>query len=350
MTEIEDGTYLSWLARHTATSWWHDSADPAEAERAIGRGAVGATTNPLLSYVSLVANRDRWAEEIREAVSRNIAAERRAEDLLRIPVVRTAERFLPEYERTGGASGFVCAQVNPNRPGDRASMLEMAKRYHRWAPNIAVKLPATAAGLDVLEDVLSEGITATATVSFTVPQVVAVAERHRAAIRRAKAAGATPGRCFAVLMVGRLDDYLRDVALESRAGVTEEDVRKAGIAVTKRAYAIYRERGYEATLLVAALRGNYHVTEIAGAKLIVSIFPPYQESLIATPIPREERIEEPVDPDAIERLSRLREFRRAYEPDGMEPSEFIAYGVTQRTLAQFAEMGWNQLERYAAGR
>ena len=65
----------------------------------------------------------------------------------------------------------------------------MAKRLHAWAPNIAVKLPATAAGLDVLEDCIAEGITTTATVSFTVPQAVAIAERHRAGIARAREHG-----------------------------------------------------------------------------------------------------------------------------------------------------------------
>ena len=43
----------------------------------------------------------------------------------------------------------------------------------------------------------------------TVPQVVAVAERHRCGSLRAHQQGVAPGRCFAVLMVGRLDDYLR---------------------------------------------------------------------------------------------------------------------------------------------
>jgi hypothetical protein len=40
------------------------------------------------------------------------------------------------------------------------------------------------------------------------------------------------------------------------------------------------------------------------------------------------------------------EFRRAFEPDGMRPEEFISYGVTQRTLAQFAEVGWKLMETF----
>jgi transaldolase len=139
--------------------------------------------------------------------------------------------------------GYVCAQVNPVRAGDRECMLPMAKRFHAWAPNIAVKLPATAAGLDVLEECIAEGITITATVSFTLPQALAIAERHRSGAQRARANGIEPGKCFAVIMIGRLDDYLREVARDNEAGVDESDIRQAGLAVTKRAYAMYNERG-----------------------------------------------------------------------------------------------------------
>jgi transaldolase len=40
----------------------------------------------------------------------------------------------------------------------------------------------------------------------------------------------------------------------------------------------------------------------------------------------------------------MREFIKAYEPDGMAPEDFISYGVTQRTLCQFADAGWKLLE------
>ena len=95
--------------------------------------------------------------------------------------------------------------------------MPMAKRYHAWAPNIAVKLPATSAGLDVMEDCIAEGIAITMTVSFTVPQVIAIGERHMAGIQRAKAKGVEPGKCFAVIMIGRLDDFLREVAHDTQA-------------------------------------------------------------------------------------------------------------------------------------
>ena len=114
----------------------------------------------------------------------------------------------------------------------------------------------------------------------------------------------------------------------------------------KRAYRIYKERGYQAVLLVAALRGDYHLTELAGADLLMSIAPGIQRGLVSGDLPREERIDRPIPADALERLRQMPEFVRAYEPDGMPPSQFVAFGATQRTLSQFIEAGWKLMENY----
>ena len=138
------------------------------------------------------------------------------------------------------------------------------------------------------------------------------------------------------------DQQLEDVL--SRP--SEADIRQSGLAVTKRAYRIYRECRYEAVLLVAALRGDYHLTELAGADLLMSIHPTPQEWFVSQDLPREERIERPIAGDVLERLCRMPEFVRSYEPDGMAPGDFIGFGATQRTLGQFSEVGWKLMESY----
>src|SRR5450631_2187004 len=289
-------TYLQWVIENTATKWWHDSAEAAELERGLARGAVGVTTNPFLSNIALSRDRTLWAPAIEEVLAQKLPAEAKAEALMRIAVTRTTEKLALQYHDSNGQHGLVCAQVNPLRAGDRDCMMAMASRFHRWAPNISVKLPATAAGLDVLEDCVAAGTSVTATVSSTVPQVVAIAERHRKGAARAKANGIEPGQCFAVIMIGRLDDYLREVAHDNQAPVSESDIRQSGLAVTKRAYEIYKDRGYDAVLLVAALRGEYHLTDLAGADLVMSIAPAFQEPFVTKDFPREERIDVPVPP------------------------------------------------------
>jgi transaldolase len=343
---MANSTYLDWVLENTSTKWWHDSAEAAELQLGLQRGAIGVTTNPFLANLALVKDRELWASAIDAVLVQKLAPEWKAEALMQIAVTKTAEKLIPEFAASQGRSGFVCAQVNPLRAGDRDCMLAMARRLFQWAPNIAVKLPATSAGLDVLEDCIAEGITVTATVSFTVPQAIAIAERHRAGIARATAKNIEPGKCFAVIMIGRLDDFLREVGHDNQAAVSESDIQQAGVAATKRAYALYRERGYEAVLLIAALRGANHLTELAGADLLMSIAPAFQNVFVTQDFPREERIDKPVPADTIERLCRMPEFVRAYEPDGMTPPEFVSFGATQRTLSQFCEVGWKLMESY----
>lgn len=336
-------SYLQWLAHETPTTWWHDSADPDELRKGLEHAATGVTTNPLLTARTLRGRPEIWADALK-AVPKDLPSERRAEELMSHVVKRAAAMLLPQHQATKARLGYVCGQVNPVRSADRETMLAMARRYHAWAPNIAVKLPGTAAALDVLENCVAEKITITATVSFTVPQVLAIGERHRKGSLRARAAGKTPGRCFAVLMVGRLDDYLRDVAVDRKAAVEESDIRLAGLAVAKRSYALFKERGYEAVILPAALRGVYHMTELAGAEMVMSTAPNIQAQLLEPGVPRELRIDRPIAKDVTQRLSTIPEFVKAYEPNGMAPEDFITYGPTQRTLAQFLDAGWSLIE------
>jgi transaldolase len=109
----------------------------------------------------------------------------------------------------------------------------------------------------------------------------------------------------------------------------------AGVAVFKRAYRLFRERGFRTRLLSAAFRNTMHWSELVGGDIVIS--PPYEwqvrlnESGI-DPLPR---IDVPVDDAVLRELEALPEFRRAYEPDGMAISEFQGFGATRRTLRQF---------------
>ena len=340
---IGEHGYLSWLVENTPTTWWHDSGDPEELRQALSCGASGVTTNPLLTHQALRSNPEAWAAVL-SALPGNLPKDEQAEALMRCVAVNAAEMLKPVYYETHGAQGYVCAQVNPSKAADRGSMLSMAQRFGRWAPNVTVKLPGTSAGLDVLEDCIADGISCTVTVSFTVSQTIAIAERYRLGARRAERVGKTPPPCFSVLMIGRLDDYVRDVALDCGSAVTESDIRQAGLAVTKRSYRIYEERGYGPRLLVAALRGPYHMAGLAGGELTMSVHPKIQDMLANADLPRESGIDADVAPEAIERLMTLPDFVRAFEPDGMQPQDFISYGLTQRTLSQFVESGWAMLE------
>lgn len=173
-----------------------------------------------------------------------------------------------------------------------------------------------------------------------------MAEARERGKKTAERNGVKPGLSLAVIMVGRLDDYLRDVAKDSALSIPESAIIQAGTACMKRAYRIFQSRGYDTFLMPAGCRGAYHVTSLAGATLIMSIGPSIQKALAKETGPFIQQIDEDVPQDVLDRLLTIEEFRRAYEPDGMVPEEFVTYGATNRTLTQFIECGWKPIEAY----
>ncbi len=342
---MADESFLKWMSSETPTEWWNDSGDPDEVRAAIGNGAAGVTLNPFLVKLALDARRDFWTPKLGGVLDWPGGAAK-AEEIVRIVSSEIAKIVNSVFERTRGASGRVCAQVDPARAHDTAYMVEMAKRLHAWAPNIAVKLPATNAALDALEECVALGMTVVMTLGFTVSQVLAVAERYERARAEVTARGITPGKCYAVVMIGRLDDYLREAAADCRSRAAEEDILGAGVAVVKRAWGIFRERSYAATLLPSGLRRPTQAAALAGGDLLLSVGPKIQEGCAAFKGPFREGFSTPPAKDSIERLLTIRDFARAYEPDGLKPDEFIGFAPTQRTLTQFIEAGWKPLEAF----
>ena len=114
------------------------------------------------------------------------------------------------------------------------------------------------------------------------------------------------------------------------------NARWAGVAVFKKTYKIFRERGYRIRLLSAAFRNHMHWSELIGGDVVIS--PPYswQVRFNASDIEPRSRIDEPVPPTMVEELSKkFADFRRAYTEDGLAIAEFDSFGPTCRTLRQF---------------
>ena len=177
-----------------------------------------------------------------------------------------------------------------------------------------------------------------ATVAFTVPQAIAVGEAVDRGLARYEAAGGDTSRFSPVcsLMVGRLDDWVKVLVERDGIALDPDAANWAGIAVFKRAYGIYRERGYRTRLLVAAYRHRLHWTELVGGDIVMTMTHPWQARFNESGIDPVPRIDVPVDPRIVDELcARVPDFRRAYEPDGLTPAEFEGYGATARTLRSF---------------
>ncbi len=339
--------YLNWMSTNTRTKWCNDSALSATLDDAMADGAIGCTTNPPLAYEAVSNESAIYRSDIEKA-SALPAGDERAVELTSAVVRRVASRLRGLHDRSDGACGYVRVQVKPLDSADERAMYTMAIRFSSLGDNVMVKIPATHAGIAVLEELAAQGIPTNPTVCVSIAQVLAAAEANERGVRRAVAAGLAPAPSTAALVMGRLQDYLAHLNRERNAGVAADDLAMAVLAVTKRCHGIMAERGYRQLLMPAAFRTPWQVSELAGANVHMTIHPKIQSAIAKADaegrIRRKEGIDNPVDMDAVARVARaLPEFARAFDPDGLTTREFDAFGATAMTLDGFNETGWKRL-------
>jgi len=330
------------MAQTTDTVLWNDSADPTELAQSIAFGAVGATCNPVIAYTAIAAHPEVWVPRLRELADELATATEseigwRAVELLSIEAARLLE---PAFERYHGRNGRLSVQTDPRLHRNAAALVEQAVHFDSLAPNIIVKIPATRVGIEAIEEVTARGISVNATVSFTVAQALAVGEAVERGLARRRAEGGDTSWMGPVctIMGGRLDDWLKHTVARDRILVDPGILEWAGVAALKRAYALYRERGYETRMLSAAFRNHLQWSELVGGDLVVS--PPFdwQARINESALPGDSRIDVPVPAAILEQLTAsVPEFSRAYEPDGLSIDEFESFGASATTLRQFLD-------------
>jgi len=328
------------------TDYWNDSCSKSDLEYAIARGAVGATTNPVI--VGSVFKRETadWKDRVYEIIremptgTEEDVTWKLIEEMGR----RGAGILKPIYDRYKGKKGRISIQTNARNFRNTDKMLEQAVHFNTLAPNMQVKMPASEAGIKAFEEATYAGVSINATVSFTVAQAIAVAEAVERGLKRREKEGLPIDTMAPVctLMVGRADDWLKYWVAKTGVIVDPECLEYVGVAIFKKAYQIYRERGYRLRLLAAAFRNHYHWSELIGADCVITITQDWQEKLNASNVEVVSRIENPVNPDYMKQLAALPEFTKAYEPDGQTPAEFENYGAFTHTLSAFLD-GYDDL-------
>lgn len=340
-TDLESLLYQ--MTQTTPTQLWNDSCSIEELTNSIElNGAVGATCNPSIVLTVLKKEWGVWKarilqliDELPEATDEQVAW-RLVEEMSQ----KAAALLMPIFERGKGKFGRLSIQTNPKFFRNASAIMEQAMHFSKLAPNMVVKIPATNAGIQAIEEATYQGVSINATVSFSLPQAIAVAEAVERGFRRRESENKDISQLGPVctLMVGRLDDWLRVVA--EREGIIANPwvFDWAGVAVMKKAYSLFKERGYRLPLLSAAFRNHLHWSEFIGGEVIIS--PPFswQNRYNASDVRIENRMQIEVDASIIKELeSKFADFRRSYYEDGMRLEEFDSFGPTRRTLRQFSK-------------
>ncbi|MEM9424712.1 MAG: transaldolase family protein, partial [Spirochaetota bacterium] len=169
----------------TPTDLWNDSCSKEELIYSIEHGASGATTNPTIVTGVLKKELHLWEEGIRELV-RTLPEATEVDIAWRLNeemALAGGRLLLPIFEKSGGKKGRISIQTNGQYYRSAQLLSEQARYFESLAPNIMVKMPATQAGIAAMEEATYHGCNINATVCFTLPQSLAVAEAVERAFR-----------------------------------------------------------------------------------------------------------------------------------------------------------------------
>ncbi len=219
--------------------------------RRIREDAVtGMTSNPTI-FEKALAEGSAYDTQLSAAPANLSPAE--LFELVETDDVRAAcDLFMPVYEATKGADGYVSIEVSPGVADDIEPTVAEARRL--WAtvarPNVMVKVPGTVAGAAAVKQLIADGINVNITLLFDI-------EAHRRVINayiegleaRDKAGGAIAGLAsVASFFISRVDSEV-DKRLDTLAAAAAPDARdailalrgKTAIANARLAYQLFRD-------------------------------------------------------------------------------------------------------------
>jgi transaldolase len=158
----------------TGTKVWLDGIEPDAIQQNRGWGITGATSNPTI--VSAIVAKGYFDGRIIDLIDQGLGDAAIAWALTDQLVGSAQNVFLPVCEKTEGDDGYVSFELDPliEDETNPLSHEERVRRYvelgRKWSAghkNRMIKVPATAAGIDALEELAAAGVTLNVTLMFT---------------------------------------------------------------------------------------------------------------------------------------------------------------------------------------
>jgi transaldolase len=150
-----------------------------ELARWVERGVRGITSNPTI-FQKAMAGSDEYDEQFGELAGRGTSADD-AYWTMAVADIEAALRVLrPVHDESGGVDGFVSLEVAPDLARDRDGTIAAARELHDRiaAPNLFVKVPATAEGVEAIRTLIGEGRSINVTLIFGLDRYAEVMEAY----------------------------------------------------------------------------------------------------------------------------------------------------------------------------
>jgi transaldolase len=223
----------------------------------VADGIRGVTANP-----TIFANAITGSVDYDEQFAALTAAGRPLQDaywqLVVDDITAALDVLRPVFDTSGGIDGFVSVEVAAELARDTQATLVAARTLHERiaAPNLFVKIPATAEGVPAIQSMIAEGHSINITLIFSLTRYEQIIEAYLSGLEAFIERGGDPSRVHSVasFFVSRVDTEV-DRRLDT-VGTREALALRgqAAIAQAKLAYRLFGERfAGERWLRLAAL-------------------------------------------------------------------------------------------------
>ncbi len=327
LQEYGQSVWLDYIRRSLITS--------GELKRLIDEdGLRGVTSNPAIFEKAIAGSTD-YQGELRALEQEDLDPKAAYETLAIRDVQDAVEILKPVYVETKRRDGYVSLEVSPDLAHNTEGTIAEARRLWKAVAreNAMIKVPATAAGLPAIRQLISEGINVNVTLLFAQETYERVAEAYISGLESLAASGGDVGRIASVasFFVSRIDTLV-DRLLTERLKISQSASERAllqgligrvAIANARLSYQRYKEIYRDTRWQALAAKGaqtqrllwaststknpNYrdviYVEELIGPETINTIPPATFDAFRAHGRPRpslEEQIEE-----ARETMARL---------------------------------------------
>ncbi len=219
---------------------------------------AGITSNPSIFFKS-ISESPHYGEELQKLkADAALSAEQRYESLAVADIQAACDLLQPVYKTSNGDDGYVSLEVSPELAHDAAATLAAGLRLKAAVnrANLLIKVPATAAGLKAIEELIAQGCSVNVTLMFSLRHVHEVAHAYLRGITKYVEGGgeARKIKSVASLFLSRVDTLL-DKRLEAIGGDALKLRGRSGVALAKLAYQYYRETYAESAFGALAKRG-----------------------------------------------------------------------------------------------
>lgn len=329
--------YFKRVVELTPTKFWINNVTREEARLAIEAGAVGCTQNPSYTWKMLnhSTESDYAKDLLKEALSESDEANEVQCILQRKLVKKIAEIFLPVYESSHGEHGYVSIQGDPIHEEDPQVIINEGRLNREMGPNVMIKIPATKAGLEAMDVLISENTPINATEVMGLSQAMDICKMYE---RISSKTGNRP-KIYYSLITGIFDEYLQKWIDENNIDISADIVYLAGMAVAKKTYEITKAKWPEIGYIGGGVRGLQHFTEMVGADVCITMnWQGQAEELLKSNLPAVPRFFNPVPEMYIdELLEKVSEFERAYKINGLTVDEYEEYGPVEYFRSMFIQ-------------